>query len=352
MKSTVATYVPYAPGRPVTLRDHVLVQAAGRDIGDAVPLGRRPGSGVVFTGDGAVAFGRSARDHGFDGPLLIDRRHYAGGSRMPGSTRFSANWLAQQREIGVSTVLTDSGYVGEADSGALRSVLRQAADAGDNVTAVLPIHPRWLRDDLDVLIREIVHHDVPVALALEHRTDPLGTVRAVAALVELLRAARSVALLSTDVSALGAIAFGARWAAVGVRTSLRHLYPITDRGQQHPSTSCYIDPLLSMVTVGRLVEARRATSDSAVWECPCRTCRRRPPGWILTASPPEVNRHTFELLLNRRSGLAELPPGREREESWRRQCGDALDRYEELGRERLGWDAPGYLTAWARARPR
>lgn len=351
MKSTAA-YVRDAPGRPAALRDHLLVQAAGRDLGDAVPLGNRDGSGVVFSGDGAVAFGRSARDHGFDGPLLIDRRHYAGTSRTSGSARFSASWLAEQREIGVSTVLTDSGYVGEADTGALRSVLGQAAAAGDDVTAVLPLHPRWLRDDLDVLVREVAGHDVPVALALEHRKDPLGAVRAVAGLVELLHAARSVALLSTDVSALGAIAFGAPWAAVGIRTNLRHLYPVTEKGPGHPSASCFVDPLLSMVAVEMLVDAWRATKDAEIWDCPCPVCGRHPPSWMLTASPLEVNRHTFEMLFRRRSGLVRCRPGREREDSWRRQCGEALQRYEQLGRDRLAWGPPGQLTAWSRIRSR
>ena len=351
MKST-ATYPAQAPGRSAALLDHVLVQAAGRDLGDALPLARRPGSGVIFTGDGAVAFGRSARDHGYDGPLLIDRRHYAGSSRLSGSARFSASWLAGQREIGVSAVLTDSGYVGGGDTGALRSVLGQAADAGDDVTAVLPLHPRWLRDDLAILVREVVDHDVPVAVVLEHRRDPLGTVRAVAALVELLRAARSVALLSTDVSALGAIAFGARWAAVGVRSSLRHLYPVGAKTPQRPATSCFVDPLLSMVSVGLLVEAWQASKDSEIWRCSCTACRRRPPGWMLTASPLEVNQHTFELLLERRSRLTRLEPGLEREQSWRSQCAEALERYEQVGRERVGWDLPGYLTAWVRVRSR
>ena len=66
---------------------------------------------------------------------------------------------------------------------------------------------------------------MPIALVLEHQKDPLSVLETVRGLVALIRQVPAVGLLCSDVSALGALAFGASWAAVGVRTSLRHLYP-------------------------------------------------------------------------------------------------------------------------------
>ncbi|MQA85214.1 MAG: hypothetical protein GEV03_11470 [Streptosporangiales bacterium] len=333
------------------LTDGLLVQATARDL-DVLRLADRDGSGLVFSGEGAIAAARAARRRGFDRPVLVDRRRYAGNSRVRGTAPLSSRWLADQRDLGVTAVLTDSGYIGACDEEALTSVLGGAASAsaaGEAVTAVLPLHMRWLRGDLKKLIYEVLRHEVPVALVLEHPKDPLGTRVAVAGLIELLRTPAPVSLLSSDVSSLGAIAFGARWAAVGMRTNLRHLYPKTDSDRGwHPSGahSALVDPVLSIVTVDKIFAAWAATPDAPVWRCPCPTCHGRTLDWLQTASEVEVNAHTFELLMRRRDDLVRVEPGRLREQSWREACRHALYRYEELGLEGLGWDPPGFLKAW------
>lgn len=342
-----------SPATPDLLAGRLLVQATARDL-DVPRLADREGSGLVFSGEGAIAAARATRRRGFGRPVLVDRRRYAGNSRVRGTAPLSSRWLADQRDLDVAAVLTDSGYIGAGDEQALTSVLGQAAAAGGEVTAVLPLHMRWLRQDLKKLIFEIVHHEVPVALVLEHPKDPLGTRVAVSGLVELLRTEASVALLGGDVSALGAIAFGARWAAVGMRTNLRHLYPRThpDRGW-HPSgaRSALVDAALSIVTVDRILAAWAAAPDAAVWRCPCGTCHERTLDWLQTASEVETNAHTFELLLDRRDELVRTEPGRPREEYWRERCRHALHLYDELGLEELGWDPPAFLRAWTGEQP-
>ncbi len=346
-----AASAPTPPPSASVLRGRVLVQADD-DCPDAPDLAGADGSGLVLTGEGAITAGRHL-PAGFEGPVLVDRRRYAGNRRTAGMAPLTSSWLADQRQLGVPTVLTDSGYVGEGEHAALRSILDQAARAGDDVTAVLPLHQSWLRgQDLQVLLAEVVDHQVPVAVALEHEKDPLRTRWAVAGLVRLLRSAPSVALLSTDVSALGAVAFGAEWAAVGTKPGLRHLYPaVHDPVPRFPRTSALVDPLLSMVTVGKLVEGWRASPDSDIWGCPCPACRGRSPDWMLHASTAEINRHTFEMLLNRRADLAEAATSSDREQSWRAQCWHALARYDELGTA-LGWNRPGYLISWTKVEHR
>jgi len=138
--------------------------------------------------------------------------------------------MDEQRRLGAATVLTDSGYIGERNLTALTSVLSQAADAGDDVTAVLPLHKSWLRTHADLLSVEIRRYGVPVALVVEDPKDPFDAVDALRGLVEVLRSGASVALLCTDMSGLGALCFRAQWAAIGVRSSPRHLYPADGGG--------------------------------------------------------------------------------------------------------------------------
>jgi hypothetical protein len=329
------------------LQDSVLVHASPDD--DAAVLGDRDGSGLVLAGSKAIRTARSALRRGFKHPILLDRRRYSGNSRMLGTARLSSGWLDEQRQIGVAAVLTDSGYVGEHQLTALQSILEQTVRIGDDVTAVLPLHKRWLRQDLHILITEIRRYGVPVALVLEDQNDPLGARVAVEGLIEVLQTGASVALLSTDMSALGAIAYGAQWTSVGVRPALRHLYPVSKGGGgRRGELSAFVAPLMSFTRIGRIASAWAGTQDSPVWECGCTICCHRTLDWFQTASDLDIKRHTFELLLDQRDELANLSSPAQRQQSWRSRTGHALYYYDELRLvEDFGWDRPGALKAWS-----
>jgi hypothetical protein len=336
------------------LADCLLVQASTGELEDALRLADRDGSGLVVTGKDALSACSGRWRERFRRPVLADRRRYSGKARSRGTAPLSNGWLDDQRAAGTAVVLTDSGYVGERDERALGSVLDQAAHAAGDVVAVLPLHISWLREGLKTLIFEVNSHGIPVALVLEHREDPLGTRWAVAGLTELLRQSQVPAgLLSADVSGLGAIASGAQWSAVGVKTSLRHLYPVSDGGfHQAPSISGLIRPLLAMVTVQKIAEAWARTCDNPewvhdIWTCGCQACQGRTLDWLATAAESEVNAHTFELLLDLRDNLAGMPAGRLRQRSWTSKCEAAASRYDELRLGlRVGWKIPGYLKSW------
>ena len=339
----------------VNLADCLLVQAEPRDLEVAVTLADRDGGGLVMTGEHAVEACGLPWRRNFSRPVLADRRRYAGNMRAQGTAPLTKSWLDAQAATGLAAVLTDSGYIGRDDEAALGSVLDQAAAADVEAIAVLPLHVSWLGEGLKTLVSEVNAHIVPVALVLEHPRDPLGTRRAVSGLTNFLRQAQvPVSMLSTDVSGIGALAFGAQWSAVGVRSALRHLYPVSKDGW-HPSpmVSALIRPLLSVVSVEKIAEAWAQTCTNEdwvqdIWTCGCWTCRGRTLEWMATAAEAEVNAHTFEILGELRDGLSALPAGRIRERSWTSKCNAAISRYDELRLGlRIGWEAPGYLRSWA-----
>ena len=338
--------LPVRPGRAGLLQDHLLVQASADAANIAALLANRSGSGIVLSGPQALTAGLRLTKTTPGLPLLCDRRRYAGKSRASGRAPFDPRWLDGQRELNVPHVLSDSGYIGCGDVRALVAVLDQAVAAGQDVTAVLPVHTSWLRGDLSTFISEVSAHSVPIALVLEHRADPLSVLETVRGLVTLIRQVPAVGLLCSDVSALGALAFGASWAAVGVRTSLRHLYP-ADGGFGSPDgmPSALVDPALALIKVGKIAAAWAATPDNPVWACFCSVCHGRTLDWLLSATAEQANQHTFELLLDRRDGLMSLP-GPLREQSWRAKCASAAFQYEALALVGVAWDVPRFLRNW------
>ncbi|MEV0385281.1 hypothetical protein [Nonomuraea sp. NPDC050643] len=256
------------------LHERLLVQVSARDVYDAVALAGSPGSGLVFSGQAAHDAVRMVRRHGYDGPVLADRRRYAGSARVRGTARLSADWIADQVESGVTTPLTDSGYIGKGDQEALHAVLEQAVQ-WEGVIAVLPLHARWLAEDRTTLTRTVTDYGVPVALVVEdgpaYRPLPLP-------------------LLSAGVEALAALAYGAEWAAVGVREVLRHLYPEPHEARggwrRGGARSAFVPERLAFVPVERLGEGT----------CGCSACHGRPLRHLSGAEELVVNTHNARVL--------------------------------------------------------
>jgi hypothetical protein len=261
------------------LRERLLVQVSARDVYDAVTLAGHPASGLVFTGLAAHDAVRMVRHHGYEGPALADRRRYAGSARVRGTAALSADWIADQQEAGATAPLTDSGYIGAGDHEALHAVLAQAA-RWDGAIAVLPVHRTWLTRDRTALVSAVHRYDGPVALVVEdgppYEPAPLP-------------------LLSAGVEALGALACGAEWAAVGVREVLRHLYPEPLYPEPHEvkggwrrggARSALVPELLEYVPVERLKQG----------DCGCSTCHGRPLSHLAAEPELTVNTHNAKVM--------------------------------------------------------
>jgi hypothetical protein len=338
--------MPVLPGRAGLLQDHLLVRAAAADAPEFVAAAARPGSGMLLAGRNAVETAVRLRRGHPELPILIDRRRYASRHPVPGVAPFDPDWTAVQRRLRTACVLTDSGFIDRSDTRSLRTVLGRARAAGQDVTAVLPLHTDWLRRDLDQLCQTVVDHGVPVAVVVEGPGDPLGVLRNLYGLTAVLALPVPVAVLGTGLSALGALAYGATWTAVGVRTHRRHLRPVTGAGPHRP-VRALVDPALSMVSVQRIAASWAATqAERDWWSCECRICGGRTMDWMLTASALEADAHTVARLLDRRDALAALPVGSLRRQAWRAQCSAAGLHCQLLALAGVGWEPPRQLSSW------
>lgn len=338
------------------LRDTLLVQCTGAQANDAQELADRAGAGlVVSTRQRRDVWAVAAAAERIGTPLLVDAGRYAGSKRRLAAEPFDPLWLKWQREAALP-VVSDSGYIGENDVDGLISVLGQARALGD-VIATLPLHGGWLdrARGLQCLLDQVHAAGVPIAVALEHRGDPLGVARSMDGMLALLRVGVPVVQLRSDVSGLGLMCHGAHAAAVGTSTSLRHLYPITTgggAGGRPASISTVVQGCLSFVAIDKIALAVQADPDDSLWTaCVCPSCKGRQLDTI--AQAPEHERparafgHALHTLFDLRDHLVGRTPDQiARQTSWREHCGSALARYEELDHAGQAWTVPPFLRNW------
>lgn len=330
------------------LRDTLLIQSGPEEAARLVGM-LRPGAGLVITGDRGTDIARSL---GGRAAVLTDRGRYSGAGRQFASSALDAGWISSQRQAGVVSPLTDSGYVAANDIAGLRAILSSAAQLGPDVVATLPLARRWLTHDSAVLVDEVNAYNVPVALVLESPDDPFSVRGAVHGLVHFLDGALVPSvLLRSDISAVGALAFGALSAAVGVRSGLRHLYelPKHGKGGRRPAAteSAFWRPGMYMVTVERLALAVARTRMDPQWLCSCRTCGGRTVDWMYrSASHDEILSHNLELLLDERDKLVRTPVGGLRRQSWRAMCGSAEFVFTHTAATSAAWTVPPAIRWW------
>jgi len=344
----------------------LLVQCAPDEAMAAAAVADRPGAGLVVTAsrgrrrDMLAVANYLRRMNDYRRPLLLDAGRYSGTRRVVASEAFSLDWTATQRELGLP-VLTDSGYVAEGDEAGLVSILERARDLGDAI-ATLALHISWLKPDAELatLIHHVREFDVPVALVLEHAGDPLGVKAVMVGLPRLLACGVPVILLRCDVSALGSLCFGATAAAVGTRTSLRHLYPApkdgdTGGGGQQASISAVVKECLAFISIDKIAFAAQADPDNDMWTCACEACLQRRLHWFAMLPDRQQQetaafRHSIEVLLDLRDQLLNpaltLP---ERRESWRQHCFNAQFRHDAIESDLHAWNPPAFLGRWLAA---
>jgi hypothetical protein len=198
-------------------------------VGDAVTVSGKKGPAVV----------RKLRRAGFRKPVLFDGMGYAG-VELPGADA----WVESQRAAGADRTLLPGAYLpwDSASDAQLQtitgeqSLLARALGAG----ALIAIDARWLRTRYEDLTAALGSMGCPISIVLADAGDPLSKGRAVEGLRWLATRVPHLSMLRSDHGAIGAVAFGAVHASIGLSASTRHLVPPTESGWANPSKSARV----------------------------------------------------------------------------------------------------------------
>jgi len=175
--------------------------------------------GAVVPGKRGVRMAAKTRGVLAD-PALYDPRVASGSDAL-----FDYDeWLIRQQAAGVPVILTDTPRIRNRDRSMLRKALARWEEIDTPTLVVLPIEAWWLREGLSCLTEEVRAAGRPVAIVLLHRYNGLDVAGAIAGLLTFVSAVGPlpVVLLRCDISAVGAVAYGAFAGFVGWSASTRH----------------------------------------------------------------------------------------------------------------------------------
>jgi len=185
--------------------------------------------GIVVHGKSGADMGVRLRKHGYSGWLVLDPAMGKAVAVAPPANLFGVcEWLEREQSAGVTEFLSPGEFVPAGDRATLTRVIAEQATWVAGAPGVgrinLYLDARWLRNAQDVItaLRTDADAGMRVALAFGHRADPLAAVGAVKGYVHLLHGLGDVAVLRSDLGAVGGSVHGASWTAIGTGTSTRH----------------------------------------------------------------------------------------------------------------------------------
>ena len=277
--------------------------------------------------------------------LLLDAQRYSGKHRTRGTEPQDLGWTAYQHRQGLAWALTDSGFIAEDDRPAMVATLEEGTRHRGQVVIAMPMHSSWLSRHADEVRRRIDATGRPVAVMLEHSDDPLGTRATVQGLLEVLQASVPVALLRCDVSAIGALAYGAALAAVGTRTGLRHIFPLGPGRPGSGKIAAVVPRALAYRQLEKIREAVMADNDQTHWTCQCSRCAGVTLDGIFTED--DAFQHSLATLADLAEEVLASP---DPVSTWKSKCVvaqfGAIDIRQETG---LDWPIPPFLKHWLTA---
>ena len=181
---------------------------------------------IVMACGGAIVPGKQgARLAAKTQGVLVNPALYDPRAKIGSDVLFDCDeWLMRQQAAGVPLVLTDTQRIRNRDRSALRKALARWETIDEPTLVVLPIESWWLREGLSCLTEEVRAAGRPVAIVLLHRYNGLDAAGAIAGLLTFISAIGPlpVVLLRCDISAVGAVAYGAFAGFVGWSATTRH----------------------------------------------------------------------------------------------------------------------------------
>jgi len=331
-------------------------------------------SGLVISGEGADR--RLAELRGGFEVLLVDRARYTAEPATKdapfvwdGQGTLSSAWardvvavlqdeLADQTGRGASFALSPTGYIAANDTAAFEAAAHAITEFGDpRMIFTVPLSAAWLEKE-SIARTVAILREVPgvKALVLGGQMDPLGKLkeRTVANLCALLAEVPDMAVLRTDIAAVGALAHGAAFTSFGVTSTLRHLIPPGEQAAGgRPTSPSVLYPELMTFYLGSTIADRH--SGGSAPECGCGLCEGRPLDRFTTKGnglEGEAIGHNVATMtqwsVDLRSPEARIDP----REWWRTRCQDAVDRAGQLSTllraaGRKGLEPSRQLRQWA-----
>jgi hypothetical protein len=333
------------------LADCLLTQAGAQEAAQYAGAVDERHGGLVVSGTSALSEVRRLRDSGFGGALLVDPQRYKGSRRSYAADGMAPGAAARQLYAGATVALSDSGYIPAGDVAALDAVLAAATSYSVEAVPVLPMPTTWLADpdDRQRLAERVIASKVKsVAVILEHSSDPLGARAALAGALAIVALPVKLLVLRCDGSAIGLLAHGAHAASVGVRSGLRHLYPVKEGGggpRPGSSEAAYFQAGMSFLDVGKLALGVARDPEDPRWSCYCDTHAGRNVGDLLTWPDVDIRRHSATALLREQQALSALPRW-QRSASWQARVASALSTYDEMNAVGIAWRPPAALRHW------
>lgn len=254
------------------------------------------GDGLVLSGKGSAARLGELRAVYHDRILLADPAHYANYTATKDAPFYSgeqgslfstgldsaaaalADARTEQLGRGANLVVSPSGYFRAEAARALRNAAAAIADFGDpRLAFAVPLNYAWFTDERIAQTTSILGAVTGLKLVMiAGQMDPMAN-RIVTNVRRLLSEVPGVALLRTDIAAVGALAYGAEFTSFGVIPSQRHLTPPKEpvqtgkRNSGGPKSPSVLYPQLMSFYLGETIADRHAAD--AAPACDCDACR-------------------------------------------------------------------------------
>ncbi len=334
--------------RPLTLRQTFSFYVSGKDP-DWIKACAGQADAVTVAGSAGPASVRRLRNDDWTGTVLFDRAAYVNRT----SDLDPLRWFDEQRGAQADRLLTPGFWVGSEPNH--RSFVAQIdAEAKlahtHGATCLLAVDYRWLTrpKQHDEMLRALQDLDLPVALVLGDRGDPLGHPGAVDAFVALTKRIDQISILRCDHGAIGGLAFDAAHASIGLTTSHRHIVPPSVQAYGIPndrSARVFVKDLMDWFTAST-IGGWSTTRVTPVCRYPC--CGgQRIERFLDDRLKHEADLHNRTVLAALAEEILLVPEPADRRRAFGRMCYEAVERYGIMGGLTSEITPKAQLCQWA-----
>jgi hypothetical protein len=261
-------------------------------------------------------------------------------------------WFYEQADAGADRLLTPGRWIEwSKDRLPFEDQIAPEAElaAGRDATILVAIERRWLTNSaaLDEMQKTLRSISSPVALVLGDRGDPLSYPEAVNALIALTKKISGLSILRTDHAAIGALAFDAAHASIGLTPGNRHFVPPNTSASAIPhdrSPRVFVLDLMDWFAATKIAGwSTERVSPTCGYTCcdGARIDRFFDPRYVENASI-----HNQTVLAALAEEILGAPPDMRRR-IFAGRCADAIERYGQLGAITKVVSPHSQLSQWA-----